>query len=137
MQPRGGDRKAMTIFNALIARSRFMRLPTAQPMSSQSFAIGSRTTGEGRECRSRSETLSAIGPRTMVERQIQPPLAGPGVTDIARPFLVGFFRDEVLLQQVRCDVEGVVAVCASSGKSIASHLIPRIKCPLLIPRIIF
>jgi len=48
MQPRGGDRKAMAIFNALIAPlsadlalpnrlpgngSRFMRLPTARPMS--------------------------------------------------------------------------------------------------------
>jgi hypothetical protein len=53
MQPRGGDRKVMAIFNVLIARSRFMRLLTAQPMSSQLFAIGSRTTGEGRECRSR------------------------------------------------------------------------------------
>jgi len=70
----------MAIFNALIARlsadlalpnrlpgngSRFIRLLTAQPMSSQLFAIGSRTSGEGRECRSRSEPLSAIGRRTM------------------------------------------------------------------------
>jgi len=118
----------MAIFNALIARSRFMRLLTAQPMSSQLFAIGSRTTGEGRECRSRSEPLSAIGPRSAElfaigsktmsrgERQIQPPLAGPDVTDVTGPFPVGFLSDEVLLQQVRCDVKGVVAVRASSGK---------------------
>jgi len=104
------------------------RLLTAQPMSSQLFAIGSRTTGEGRECRSRSETLSAIGPRSAElfaigsktmsrgELQIQPALTCPDVTDVTGPFLVGFFRDEVLLQQVRCDVKSVVAVRASSGK---------------------
>ncbi len=33
MQSRGGDRKAMAIFNARIARSRFIRLLTAQPMT--------------------------------------------------------------------------------------------------------
>lgn len=32
--------------------------------------------------------MSAIGPRTMGERQIQPALAGPDVADIARPFPV-------------------------------------------------
>ena len=60
-------------------------------------------------------------------RKIQPPLASPDVTDITRPFLVGFLSDEVLLQQVRRDVKGVIAVRASSGKSIASHLIRGIK----------
>ena len=58
------------------------------------------------------------GPGMQVEdyRQIQPPLSGPDVTDITRPFLVRFFSDEVLLQQVRRDVKGVIAVRASSGK---------------------
>ena len=46
-QPRGGALKAMAIFNALIAKSRFIRLLKAEPMTR-------------RECRSRSEPLSAI-----------------------------------------------------------------------------
>jgi hypothetical protein len=33
MQPFGGDRKAIAIFNALIARSRFIRLLTAHPIT--------------------------------------------------------------------------------------------------------
>ncbi len=40
MQPFGGDLNAMAMFNARIARSRFMRLLTAQPITR-------------RECRSR------------------------------------------------------------------------------------
>ena len=38
-------------------------------------------------------------------RQIQPPVTGPDGADITGRFLVGFLRDEVLLQQVRCDVK--------------------------------
>ena len=37
-------------------------------------------------------------------------LLGPDVTDIARTFLVGPICREVAIQQVRCDVERVVAV---------------------------
>ena len=44
MQPLGGERNAMAMFSALTARSRFMRLLIAQPMTR-------------RECRSKSETL--------------------------------------------------------------------------------
>jgi hypothetical protein len=57
-------------------------------------------------------------PRMQIEdhSQIEPPLAGPDVTDVAGPFLVRPSRREVAIQQVRCDVERVVAVCASSGK---------------------
>ena len=40
------------------------------------------------------------------ERQIQPPLTGPNVTDVTGPFQVGFLNDEILLQQIRCDVKG-------------------------------
>lgn len=42
--------------------------------------------------------MSATGPRTMVERQIQPTLAGPDVADVARPFLVGPIRHEVTIR---------------------------------------
>jgi hypothetical protein len=48
--------------------------------------------------------------------QIQPPLAGPDVADITRPFLVGPIRCEVTVQQVWRDVERVVAIRPSSGK---------------------
>jgi hypothetical protein len=48
--------------------------------------------------------------------QIQPPLAGPDVADVTRPFLVRPSRREVAIQQVRCDVERVIAVRPSSGK---------------------
>ena len=60
--------------------------------------------------------------------QIQPPLSGPDVTDITRPFLVGFLSDEVLLQQVRRDVKGVIAVngslefvCSFNGYAILAQ----------------
>jgi hypothetical protein len=33
MQPRGGDRRAIAMFSARIAKSRFIRLLTAQPMT--------------------------------------------------------------------------------------------------------
>ena len=61
--------------------------------------------------------------------QIQPPLAGPDVTDVTgllpgnglpanheRAFLVGFLSDEVAVQQLRRDVERVAAIGTSSGK---------------------
>ena len=44
------------------------------------------------------------------DSEIQPALAGPDVADIARPFLVGPIRREVTVQQVRRDVERVIAV---------------------------
>ena len=52
-------------------------------------------------------------PRMQVQdhRQIQPSLAGPDVTDIACPFLVWSICCELTIQQVRRDVERVVAVC--------------------------
>ena len=57
-------------------------------------------------------------PRMQVQdhSQIQPPLAGPDVADITRPFLVRPGRREVAIQQVRCDVELMIAVGVSSGK---------------------
>ena len=73
-----------------------------------------RPQGDGHlQCPNRQVAFHAVAdrpaddtPGMQVEddRQIQPPLAGPDVTDITRPFLVGFLSDEVLLQQVRRDV---------------------------------
>jgi len=60
-------------------------------------------------------TDHAPGVQVQDHRQIQPPFAGPDVADIARPFLVGPICREVTVQQVRRDVEGVVAVGPSSG----------------------
>ena len=45
-----------------------------------------------RECRSRSEAMSATGPRTMVERQMQPALAAPEGSGVARPCRCAVFR---------------------------------------------
>ena len=50
------------------------------------------------------------------DRQIDPAFARPDMGDVARPFLVGMARSEVLLQKVRRDVERMVAVRTSSGK---------------------
>ena len=36
--------------------------------------------------------------------EMQPAFAGPDVADVPRPFLVGFVRSEVPVQQVRRDV---------------------------------
>ena len=44
------------------------------------------------------------------DRQIDPPFARPDIGDVACPLLVGLARGEVLLQEIRCDVELVVAV---------------------------
>ena len=44
------------------------------------------------------------------DSEIQPPLPGPDVADIARPFLVGPIRRDVTIQQVRRNIERVVAV---------------------------
>ena len=60
----------------------------------------------------RSAELFAIGSKTMSrgERQTQPPLARPDVTDITGPFMVRLLIDEVLFQQVRYDVAGMITV---------------------------
>ena len=61
-------------------------------------------------------------PRMQVQdhSQIQPPLAGPDIADITGPLLVGEIRREVTIQQVRSDVERVIAVRA------VGETIPRI-----------
>ena len=101
MQPLGGDRRAMAIFSARIARSRFMRLLTAQPRSRGENA------GPGA---SRCPPL-VRGP--MASAKIQPSLAGPDVADIARPFPA--WADPAAkspIEQVRRNVERMIAVCS-------------------------
>ena len=105
MQPLGGARKAMAILSARIVRSRFMRLLTAQPMTR-------------RECRSRITARFAMVPPLVRGPWRTPPLAGPDVTDITRPFLVWLGGMEVAIQQVRGDVECVIAVRLASGNLI-------------------
>ena len=43
--------------------------------------------------------------------EIQPTFSRPHVADVARPFPVGPVRCKVPVQQIRRDVEGVVAIC--------------------------
>ena len=51
-------------------------------------------------------------PRMQIEddSEIEPALPRSDIADVTRPFLVGAIRREVPVQQVRCDVEAVVAV---------------------------
>lgn len=42
--------------------------------------------------------------------QIQPSLASPDVADVARPLLIGSIRCEVTIEQVRRNVERMIAV---------------------------
>lgn len=63
--------------------------------------------------------------------EIQPPLAGPDVTDVARPFLLRPGRTEVAIQKVSGDVERVIAVacnlelaCSLNGDPVLRHSTP-------------
>ena len=78
------------------------------------------------------------GPRMQVQDhgQIQPALAGPDVADITRPFLVRHGCREVAVQQVRCDVECVVAVggrleftCSFNDYPVLTHQPPDTALP--------
>ena len=85
MQPLGGDRRAMAIFK--------------RPDRQVAFhAVADRPADD------------APGMQVQDDGEIQPPLPGPDIADIARPFLVGPICREVTIQQVRRDVERVVAV---------------------------
>ena len=48
--------------------------------------------------------------------QIDPTFACPNIGDVTGPFLIWLARSEILLQEIRRDVERVVAVRPSSGK---------------------
>ena len=58
-----------------------------------------------------SPTNDTPGMQIEDDGQIQPALAGPDIADVARPFLVRLICFEVAIQQVRGDVEGMIAVC--------------------------
>ena len=72
-------------------------------------------------------------PRMQIQdySQIQPPLSGPDVADVAHPFLVWSICREVAIRQVRCDVERVIAVsgrlefaCSFNDDPVLSHQPP-------------
>ena len=109
-----GARNAIAIFNALIVRSRFMLLVTAQPITR-------------RKCRSRI---------TAGYSRIQPALARPDIGNVSCPFLVWLIRCEITIRQVWRNVELVIAVCrhlvfASSnhGYAVVAHQTPNTAVP--------
>jgi hypothetical protein len=53
----------------------------------------------------------APGVQLKDHRHIEPALAGPDIADVSCPFLIGLISSEIALQQVRRDVEPVIAVC--------------------------
>ena len=56
------------------------------------------------------------GMQVQDDGQIDPTFARPDIGDVTGLFLVGLARSKILLQQIRRDVECVVAVRPSSGK---------------------
>ena len=73
------------------------------------------------ECRSRiTASYSPIDGRTVPRTVFLSVsyLTGPDVADIDRPFLVWFERMEVAIQQVRGDVDGMIAVPLASENLI-------------------
>ncbi len=52
----------------------------------------------------------APGVQVQDHRQIEPAFPGPDIADVSCPFLIGLIGSEIALQQVRCDVEGVITV---------------------------
>jgi len=70
----------------------------------------------------------AAGEQVDDNGQIQPPLAGPDVGDVGGPFLVRSLRREVLVDDVRCDRPGMVAIrgpleppLLAGSKAILAH----------------
>jgi len=63
--------------------------------------------------------------------QIEPTLTGPDIADINHPLLIGSIRREVPIQQVRCNVELVIAVRrnlvfarSDNGYAVLAHQSP-------------
>ncbi len=96
-RPGCGLRAARARHRASTDGPRFSRSLVAQPTTR-------------REKRSMNETLSAIGPRTMVECQVEPTLSSPDVGDVSAPLSVGGFRREVLCNMVGRDRPGMFTV---------------------------
>jgi len=129
MHPGGGVRKAIAMSRALIARSRFNRLLTAQLITR-------------RECRS---SMTARVSRTEGEAfaaRATPALTPPDITDIVRPFLVGLIRREVAVKQIWRNVETVIAIrrCfvftgSDNGYAVFTHQTSSISAPFRYDRV--
>ena len=63
-------------------------------------------------------------PRMQIEddSQIQPAFPGPGIADVTGPFLVSAISSEVPVQQVRRDIETVIAVGRGLELLVSLHL---------------
>lgn len=98
-----------------------MRTVLAAAIAVEDAALGWRSEGDVHfQGPDRQVTLHAVadgpanhaaGMQVQDDCQIQPTLTGPELVDVARPFLVRPGRTEVPIQQVRGDVERMIAVC--------------------------
>jgi hypothetical protein len=92
MQPFGGALNATAIFKARIARSRFMRLLRAHLLPDSGLPL--------QTMRGRAHALNA-----------GPSLMRLNIGDVTGPLLIWLVCHEVTVQQVRRDIELVIAVC--------------------------
>jgi hypothetical protein len=115
MQPFGGERNAIAIFRARMAKSRFIRLLTAQPMIR-------------RECRSKITAKYNQPSRPSHRCKQRLPGNGPDIGDVTSPLLVGGICCKVTVQQVRRDIEFVITVCCHPLAGRASFGCPRSLC---------
>jgi len=97
MQPLGGLRRVMAIFSALIA---FLSVMQASPAGQR---VTFHTVRHG-------PANDAPGIQVQDHSQIEPAFFGPNITDIHHPFLVWPFGKEIPAQQVRRNVELVIAI---------------------------
>jgi hypothetical protein len=92
----GSWRKATAISKARIAKSRFIRLLTAQPMTR-------------RECKSKITARYSLA------------LARPDISDVTSPFLVRAVCYKITVQQVRRDIELIITVCRHLMFACSNH----------------
>lgn len=93
----------------------------AHAVTRKGFACKTRRAITRRECRSRlTASYSPFAGKTVhwTVFYSRSYFAGPDVTDIARPFLIWSICRDVTIQQVRCDIELVVAGCLAAGNLI-------------------
>ena len=112
MQPFGGALNAIAIIKARIARSRFMRLLTAQLLPDSGLLANHERAITRLECRSIPlGVCCAKACRSVDHSQIQPSLTRPNIGDVTGPLLIWLVCHEVTVQQVGRNVELVIAVC--------------------------
>lgn len=56
------------------------------------------------------------------DSQVEPPLLGPHIAHVTGPFLIGGIRVEISVQQVRRDIEAVIAVRRRFELLVSLHL---------------